>query len=142
MGSFCRALRQGRLEDLADRNDFLRLVLRMTARKAADLIRRETTRRRGEGHVRGDSALDGLDSASGDHPLADAAAAPELAALVADQVRHLLAVLDDPVLETMALAKAEGLTNQELAERFRCSKRTVARRLHLIRAIWEAEQSP
>jgi RNA polymerase sigma factor (sigma-70 family) len=142
MDSFCRALQKGRLGDLADRNDFLRLVLRMTARKAADLIRRQTTQRRGEGHVRGDSALDGLDSASGKHPLADDACAPELAAMVADEVRHLLAVLDDAELEAVALAKAEGATNEEIAERFRCSKRTVARRLRLIRAIWEEQQSP
>ncbi len=142
MDSFCRAAQQGRFEDLAGRDDFFRLLFRMTARKAVDLVRRETSQRRGQGRVRGESALDGLGSASGEHPLADDACAPELAAMVTDEFRRLLELLEDVELEATALAKMEGSTNGEIAQRLGCSKRTVVRRLRLIRAIWEGEPSP
>ena len=74
--------------------------------------------------------------------MADDAYTPELAAMVTDQIRRLLDVLDDADLQAMALAKMEGCTNEELAERLGCSKRTVGRRLRLIRVIWEEEQLP
>lgn len=141
MESFCRAAQRGRFEELAGRDDIFRLLLRMTARKAVDLVRRETSQRRGQGRVRGDSALDGLESGSGEHPLADDACTPELAAMVTDEIRHLLELLNDAALEAVALAKMDGATNEEIAERFGCSKRTVARRLRLIRVIWEEEQT-
>jgi DNA-directed RNA polymerase specialized sigma24 family protein len=138
LDSFYRAAQEGRFGELADRNELLRLLLRMTARKAVDLVRRETSQRRGGGQVRGDSGLCETESAAGEHPLADRARTPELAATVADECRRLLNQLD-PDLQALALAKMEGYTNEEIAERFQCSTRTVERRLHLIREIWERQ---
>lgn len=142
MRSFYAAAEQGRFDQLADRNDLFRLLLRMTARKAVDLVRRETSLRRGKGRVRGDSALGVVDSTSGEHPLADDSCTPELAAIVSEEVRRLLNLLDDPDLQALALARMEGRTNQEIAQQMHCSERTVERRLHLIREIWQGEESP
>jgi len=136
--SFYRAAEQGRFDQLADRDDLFRLLLRMTARKAVDLVRRETSQRRGGGQVRGDSGLPDGDAATCAHPLADPARTPELAATVADECRRLLGQLE-PDLQTLALAKMDGHTNEEVAEQLQCSVRTVERRLHLIREIWEGE---
>jgi DNA-binding CsgD family transcriptional regulator len=33
----------------------------------------------------------------------------------------------------------EGYTNDEIADRLGCARRTVARRLDLIKKVWEAE---
>jgi RNA polymerase sigma factor (sigma-70 family) len=142
MDSFYRAAQRGRFEDLADRNDLLRVLLRMTARKAVDLIRHETSQRRGQGHVRGAWALDNFDSACGKHPLADDECTPEVAAMIAEEVGRLISLLPDPELRSIALAKMEDHTNEEIAERFQCSRRTVERRLRLIRMVWERESSP
>jgi DNA-directed RNA polymerase specialized sigma24 family protein len=66
----------------------------------------------------------------------DDAPTPEFAALMAEQCRFLLQRLDDPGLQSLAIAKMEGLTNDEIAVQHSCSVRTVERRLRLIRDIW------
>ena len=134
MDSFYRAAQRGRFDRLADRSDLLRLLLRITARKAADLVRRETSQRRGAGLIRGDSGLADADS----EVKADPAPTPELVAMVADECRRLLEPLDAD-LRALALAKMEGHTNEQIAERLQCSQRTVERRLHLLRQIWQGE---
>jgi len=57
--------------------------------------------------------------------------------MMADECRNLLQKLDDPRLRDLALAKMEGYSNQEIADRMDCSLRTVERRLRLIRKEWQ-----
>ena len=52
-----------------------------------------------------------------------------------------LGQLGEADLRTIAVAKMQGSTNREIAQRLECSVRTVARRLGLIRKIWEEEPS-
>lgn len=142
MQSFYRAVERGRFGNLSDRNELLRLLLRMTARKAIDFVRRETCQRRGGGRVQGDSALLAAGSESSENPLADASCAPELAVAVCEEVHRILNLLPDPELQDLAVAKMDECTNKEIAQRFQCSERTVERRLHLIREIWQDEAWP
>ena len=70
---------------------------------------------------------------------------PEFAAMMADQCRELLDLLDDkprrgPPLRELAVRKMEGYTNAEMAEQFDCSKRTIERGLNLIRKRWKEER--
>ena len=58
---------------------------------------------------------------------------------MADQCRRLLQMLDDPQLQEIAVAKMEGCSNQEIAQRLDCAVRTVERRLRLIRDQWKEE---
>lgn len=142
MDSFFEAAQQARFPDLADRNDLWRLLLRMTARKIVDLRRRELRQRRGGGKVISTAALDGTSDLFGGPSLAEIvgdAPTPEFAAMMAEQCRLRLEQLNDPDLETMAVAKMQGFTNAEIAQQMGCSVRTVERRLHLIRRIWERE---
>jgi RNA polymerase sigma factor (sigma-70 family) len=67
---------------------------------------------------------------------------PEFAAMMAEQCRRLLDQLRDPELQALALAKLEGYTNKEIAERLDCSVRRVERRLKLIRKKWTPEETP
>jgi DNA-directed RNA polymerase specialized sigma24 family protein len=61
---------------------------------------------------------------------------PEFAAMVAEEYRRLLDGLGDEALRQVAIWRMEGYTNDEVAERLGCARRTVARRLDLIRKIW------
>lgn len=69
---------------------------------------------------------------------------PEFVALAADQLDHWFCQLepyDDAcrTLRRLAVFKLEGYTNDEVAGRLELSKRTVERKLHLIRTIWLQE---
>jgi DNA-directed RNA polymerase specialized sigma24 family protein len=134
LDSVMRGIQEGRFDELAGSNELMQLLLWITSRKAADVIRRETTQKRGEGRVRGDSAL--TEPLAGDHcdPVP-----PDLALSVAEEIQRLLDLLEDDDLQTIALARVDGWTNAEIAGQRQCSVRTIERRLRLIRKIWERE---
>jgi len=144
LDSFCRGAQRGRFPDLADRQGLWRLLFQITIHKVAELARHERRQIRGGGRVQGESALDGSGSAPGGHGLSQIAGdvvSPEFAAIMADQCRRLLQCLE-PDLQSLALAKMEGYSNEELAQRTGRSLRTVERRLHLIRRKWEEQPAP
>ena len=85
----------------------------------------------GESALLDQSGVGGLD----DLPGADLT--PALCLLLQDQVQRLLAMLDDPMLQQLALLKLQGYTNPEIADKWDCSLSTVDRRLHLIRRKWQ-----
>ena len=135
--SFCRNAEQGRFPDLADREGLWRLLVLMTARKAARLRRDEGRLKRGgrqiaEAHEAGeaDRRLEELLSREPD---------PETAALAADEHRRLMAVLGDDDLRQVAQRRMEGDSVEEIAGRLGYAARSVKRKLQLIREIWERE---
>ena len=142
MKSFILAAQKGRFPDLADRHDLWRLLLQMTARKVVDLKRRETRQRRGGGRVRGESGFGDADDRAALAEVIGNAPTPEFAAMMTEQCQRRLERLDDPELEALAVAKLEGYKNEEIAERFGCSVRTIERRLRLIRKKWQQEEPP
>ena len=143
LDSFCRAAQRGCFPDLADREGLWRLLFQKIVRKSVDLARYERRQIRDGGRIQGESAFDGSASASGDQGFAlvpDDTASPELAAMMAEQCRRLLQRLE-PDLQSLALARMEGYSNEEIAQRMRRSVRTVERRLQLIRRKWAKEMS-
>jgi RNA polymerase sigma factor (sigma-70 family) len=142
MESLFGAAQKGRFPDLADRDDLWRLLLRMTARKVVDLRRHEARKRRGGGRVKGESVLGKAGSPVDLAEVIGDAPTPEFAAMMIEECQLLLARLADPDLEALASAKLEGYTNEEIAERFGCSPRTVERRLQLIRKKWKRGYTP
>ncbi len=137
LASFFDAVQHDRFPRLEDRHDLWRLLLSITARKAVDLRRRETRQRRGGGKAAGQSAVPGelsaecLDEIVGNEPT------PEFAVMMLEQCRILLDDLDEPDLQSLALAKLQGYSNEEIAAQWVCSIRTVERRLHRIRKRWQ-----
>jgi DNA-directed RNA polymerase specialized sigma24 family protein len=114
----------------------------ITERKALDQAQHERRQKRGGGKVVGLPAHDGDDHPDGDRAcLAGAMPTPEFAALVADQCRSLLGLLRDDSLRQVALLRMEGYTNEEVASRLRCSLRTVARKIEIIRRTWAGEET-
>ena len=137
--SFCRAAAEGRFPRLDDRDDLWRLLVALTERKAADQVRRARRLKRGGGRVgaKGDLAAGGPDDGPA---VLDAVAGPEptpaFAAELAEEYRRLFEALRDKDLQRIAAWRLEGHTVDEIAARLGCARRTVARRLELIRTLW------
>lgn len=141
--SFYAAAGKGRFPDLTDRNDLWRLLLRMSARKLVDKRRHDQRQRRGgevKIHAFGDDDI--ILEAISDDP------SPELTLMMQESMEQFFSHLRVGQLQELAVAKLEGYSNAELAQRFGCSERTIERRLHLIREkckqelIKDDERSP
>jgi RNA polymerase sigma factor (sigma-70 family) len=137
LDSFCRAADRGRFPHVTDRESLWRLLCRITHYKAVDLVRRAQTAM-GDANVRGESYFTGSGTSlrQGLNAVAREEMTADFAALVADEVKRLLDRLPEEDLRTIAVAKMEGYSNQEIAERLGCAERTIERRLKYIRAIW------
>jgi DNA-directed RNA polymerase specialized sigma24 family protein len=120
--SFCRAAAAGRFPQLTDRDCLWRLLLTITARKAAHLARDEGRR------VAAELTLEEVLSREPD---------PALAAEVAEECQRLLRCLGNPELQRVALLRLEGYTVEEIAARTHRVERTVKRKLERIRDIWK-----
>jgi DNA-directed RNA polymerase specialized sigma24 family protein len=141
--SFCRGVEAGRFPRLDDRDDLWQVLVMLTARKAVNLRKRESARKRGGGRVRQASAL----AADADEPdvlgeVVGREPSPEFAAQVAEECRRLLDLLGDDDLRRIALWKMEGFSNAEVAARLGRNEGTVERKLRLIRRAWEREVAP
>jgi DNA-directed RNA polymerase specialized sigma24 family protein len=144
LDSFYGGMARGRFPDLADRDDLWRLLVTITARKASDQNRWESQQKRGGGRVLRESDL-----VAGSDPEADRLAqvigaepSPEFVVLVADECARRLQGLPDESLRQVALLKMEGYRNEEIATRLGCGRRTVARKLEVIRNAWLEEAPP
>ena len=138
---FYRGVEQNRFPRLEDREDLWQVLVMLTERKATGHKRRERAAKRGHGRVRGESAFDhgeaDEDKPAGVNQVAGMEPSPEFAVELEEQLGHLLHRLQDEQLSDVALAKLEGYTNSEVAERLEMSLRSVERKLHLIRRKWE-----
>ena len=134
--SFCAGAAQGRFSRLGNREDLWRLLVVITARKAAAQATRRRTQKRGgdwSALAGDDDGREAVEAIAGDEP------SPEFAAMVAEEFALRIDRLGDDELRRVALGRMEGYTTDELAERLGCARRTVARRLDLIRRLWLAE---
>jgi RNA polymerase sigma factor (sigma-70 family) len=134
--SFHEATSAGRYPQLGDRAGLWNMLVVITARKAKSYSRREMRQKRGGGGVRGDSGFAPADDAGIDQVIGDEPT-PEFASQVAEEYQRLLQQLDDDELRTIAVRKMEGFTSDEIAEQLGCARRTVERRLTMIRTRWQ-----
>jgi DNA-directed RNA polymerase specialized sigma24 family protein len=134
--SFCRNAEQGRFPQLADRDSLWRLLVTITARKAAHQVRDEGRRKRGGGAAPAGDAEAVLAEALSREP------DPEFAAGVAEECQRLLDRLGDRDLRAVALLRMEGYSVEEVADKLGCAPRSVKRKLALIRTVWEKEMPP
>ena len=61
---------------------------------------------------------------------------PEFTAIVSESCERLLGTLEEPLLRQIVLLKFEGWRNKEVAEKLDRSRRTIERKLEVIRRIW------
>jgi RNA polymerase sigma factor (sigma-70 family) len=146
MFSFCRGLEAGRFAQLQGRDELWRLLVTITARKIFAQRRRGMTQKRGAGAVRGESVFqqagfsaeadDGLANILGREP------SPELANMLIEDTQYYLDALEDDDLRVIAQLKLEGYSNEEIAQRQQCVRRTIERRLERIRDKWSRVTPP
>lgn len=138
--SFFTGVEAGRFPRMDDRDNLWRVLVTLTVRKAARVVRDEHSLKRGGGQtfreatafLSDDSASPSLDNLISTEP------SPEFAALVADEYRRMMGLLPDEDLKSVALQKTEGYTTQEIATRMGRSLATIERKLRVIRTLWEA----
>jgi DNA-directed RNA polymerase specialized sigma24 family protein len=144
--SFCAGAARGKFPQLADRDDIWRLLVVITARKAMAQANRAGRQKRGGGRVVEEAALlgRGLDGSEGSlaglERIAAQGPSPEFAAMMAEECRRLLDSLEDDSLRQVALSRMEGYNCDEIALQLGCARRTVARRLDLIKKTWLATE--
>jgi DNA-directed RNA polymerase specialized sigma24 family protein len=135
--SLCRGARAGRFPALADRDGLWGLLVFITAQKAVDGAAYARRQKRGGGKVRGHSALSGgFDRVLSQSP------GPVTLNVWAEEYARLLDRLGDGMLRQVAELKVQGYRLGEVAKRLGLARRTVHRKIHLIRKIWLAEVRP
>jgi DNA-directed RNA polymerase specialized sigma24 family protein len=139
--TFCRNAERGRFPDLSDRDGLWRLLMVLTARKVAHLVRDAGRQKRGGGTAPA-RATAGPDEGAVLDAVLSREPDPEFAAQVAEECRRLLLRLGDPQLESVAVWRMEGYTVEEIAAKLGCAPRSVKRKLQLVRNLWEREVSP
>jgi DNA-directed RNA polymerase specialized sigma24 family protein len=139
--SFCDRAGRGQFPSLSDRDDLWRLLSTITTRKVIATIRHETRLKRGGGLVVGESAVANEEDATGGGltQYLSREPTPEAAIHFADAYERLFARLDDPTLKSVAQLRLEGRSSEEIAAELGTTRRTVDRKLALVRAIWEEE---
>ena len=140
--SLCLGARNGRFPDLADRGGLWGLLVFITAQKAADWVEFSRRKKRGGGKVRGHSAVEGGEGSS-PVPAFDRffaqAPGPETLHIWAAEYERLLERLGDATLRNIAELRVQGHTVDEIADKLSVARRTVHRKLNLIRKILSAE---
>jgi DNA-directed RNA polymerase specialized sigma24 family protein len=139
LDTFFRGAREGRFPELRDRTNLWPLLVKITARKAANQLKEQRTQRRGGGKVRGESVF--ADIADESDPLllesiADHEPTPAFAAEMAEECQCLLGALQEESLREVAQLKLAGHSNLEIAQKLRVVERTVERKLNRIRKLW------
>jgi DNA-directed RNA polymerase specialized sigma24 family protein len=129
----------GRFPDLQDRDSLWRSMLVITAQKVSNRHRYDQRQRRDVRRNRSDSIFmnSSHEGVAGEHRLASREPTPEFAAEFVETCERLLESLDDTRLKEVASLKMEGYTDSEIADQLKCSRRTVQRRLMIIRRHWE-----
>jgi hypothetical protein len=134
LDSFIARRGDGAYPQLGSRDDVWKLLAVITRRKALNVMRQEMAMRRGGGQqVRQDFDLL---TAFRTEPT------PDQAAEVLDEARRLLDVVlanREPNLRIIALGKLQGEDNIVLAKQLTVSRRTIERKLEMIRLLWEQD---
>lgn len=135
--AFFRALDEGRLTELENRDDFWRVLVAIADNKANDQIRHQRRMKRGAGQVRGHSGFVGE---SGDQFEQVPDPSPEFAEEFGLVCHELLASLRED-LRRIAIWKLEGYTNKEISNRLGCVEEAVRRKVVLIRKEWAKDHA-
>jgi DNA-directed RNA polymerase specialized sigma24 family protein len=128
---------------LGNRTDIWRLLLTIAERKIAKRIRFETQEKRDVRRLLQNSVFVSLspgkqqDAPSGVNSLPGYEPTPAFAVEVAETCENLLGSLPDDCCRTIALLMLESYTAEQVAKKLGCTRRTVQRKLLVIRRTWQ-----
>jgi len=137
--SLCRGAAAGNFSRMSDRNDLWALLLTITRQKVVDRIRHANARKRGGGHVRGESVFNlaadgslviGIDQIAGKEPT------PEEIAGIDEECQQLVALLPNDLMRRIVELRLLGHAVEEIAAELGCTGRWIEKNLQEIRTIW------
>lgn len=136
--SLCRGIEAQRFPEVGDRGNLWALLVVITSRKIANRIRYEHQQRRDSSQTLNESMLQRSDGSGLGlmQSLPCNEPTPAFAAEVADMSEYLMSQLPEPDLRKLVLLKLEGHTNEDAAELMKITRRTVQRKLEVIRRLW------
>jgi DNA-directed RNA polymerase specialized sigma24 family protein len=140
--SFFKGAAAGQFLELKNREQLKRLLAAITVHKVLHQVEREETLKRGGHNVVGESALPRSDEdggAAGLDRLASDEQTPEFIAIAAETLTRMLGSLAKDVEREVLVLRLKDYEREEIAERLRCSVRTVTRHLDEIRKAWLAQ---
>lgn len=128
----------GKFPKLDDREDLWKLLATIAARKASTQYKRHLAQKRGSGSVGGESVFAGKAEIrnGGIDQFADEQPSPSSLVVFTDTLAYLMRQLNDETLQRIATLRMEGFDNEEIAAQLGCVRRTVERKLELIRLQW------
>ncbi len=137
---FLKGAVDGRFPRLDDRQDLWQVLVMLTNRKAIGLQRKAKAIKRGEGNVRTESVFAAGDAEGSFGPgiagVVSGDPTPQFAALMNEEVSERLRQLDSDIQRQIALYRMKGYSNTEIAKELGIAKRTVERKVSLIRDAW------
>ncbi len=134
--SLCSGMVDGRFPDVDDRNSLWHLLLKITSRKISARHRYDHRQQRSVSRSVQESAIGITGVGKGLDALPSGDPSPEFSSEFKDTCDQLFAGLEGNSLEQVGLLKMEGHTDSEVASKLNCSRRTVQRRLEVIRPNW------
>ena len=142
--SFCLRAADGSLGEIAGRDELWKLLHTIASRKANGYIRHQSRQKRGGGQIAGESTFIKAGDLGGsiDDVPDQSTETPAMLAEFQNSCEHLLDRLEDSTLQAIAVLRLEGYSVDEIAQRVGCAKRSIERRLNLIRTIWQTDQDP
>ena len=136
-----RAVQEGRVPDLKNRDNLWALLVTITERKAFNTNRNMTAQKRGGGKVVGESVFlcrsdlfsPGIAGVAGDEPT------PEFVAMFAEEVDNRLKGLPEDSRQIVSLM-LEGYKQNEIARKTGFSLAKVERKIAIVRKQWDSAQ--
>jgi RNA polymerase sigma factor (sigma-70 family) len=129
--------KQGEFARFQDREDLWRLLVTITCRKVINLVERERRLKRGGGATVVETDMHStIGARHGLAHIADKSPPPEAEIIMAQTRAALFARLPDDQARRIAQGMLDGRTQAEIAASANCARATVARRLVVIRRLW------
>jgi DNA-directed RNA polymerase specialized sigma24 family protein len=132
---------RGNFPLLDDRDDLWKLLAVITVRKAADLKKQQSRLKRGGNRLVRACDFDEGDGKGLMEQFPGAEPIAEFTVMMAEECQYRIDALEDDMLRNVAMMRLDGFSNQEIAERLGCTRRTVMRKVGLIRLAWGAHPS-
>jgi RNA polymerase sigma factor (sigma-70 family) len=134
--SMCRVISTDRQSDLSNRENLWRLLVVITERKVIKRIKYETRDKRDVRRTLAQSDRHQQSSSTAGWELISHEPSPEFASEFAEVCGSLLDELPDETMKRIVQLRLTDHTNAEIAEKLGITRRTVERKLLVIRARW------
>ena len=128
-----RGIEEGKFPDVQDRGNLWSLLILITSRKISHRLRDRAAVKRG-----GKTTTINLDASEiqGISDVLSGNLTPDFIVEMKEEAEELLNTLGDEPIRQVAELKIAGYSNAEIAKEMDCGKRTVERRMMIIRQTW------